>query len=111
MFCPECGVEYREGFAECSDCRVALVETLPLEPESDHSGEGWETIEYAGYQAGQVPVLKSVLDAEGIEYFLTDESMDTIYGSLPLLRAPRLTVRREHAERVREILSELAAGE
>jgi hypothetical protein len=27
MYCPLCGAEYREGFAECSDCRVGLVAT------------------------------------------------------------------------------------
>jgi hypothetical protein len=25
MFCPFCQAEYRDGFAECSDCRVSLV--------------------------------------------------------------------------------------
>lgn len=25
-YCPGCGVEYRPGFAECSDCRVTLVD-------------------------------------------------------------------------------------
>jgi hypothetical protein len=29
MFCPNCRVEYRPGFARCSDCGVDLVEVLP----------------------------------------------------------------------------------
>jgi hypothetical protein len=34
MYCPACGVEYRDGFIECSDCRVALLAgTRPPEPE------------------------------------------------------------------------------
>jgi hypothetical protein len=28
MFCPECGVEYRPGFAHCTDCDVDLVPEL-----------------------------------------------------------------------------------
>ena len=33
MFCPICKSEYREGFATCSDCHVALVSEVP-EPDS-----------------------------------------------------------------------------
>ena len=33
MFCPQCRVEYREGFTECSDCKVPLVAELPEETE------------------------------------------------------------------------------
>jgi hypothetical protein len=29
MYCPQCGVEYREGFTECSDCHVALAAGAP----------------------------------------------------------------------------------
>jgi hypothetical protein len=29
MFCPNCRAEYRAGFAQCSDCEVNLVESLP----------------------------------------------------------------------------------
>jgi hypothetical protein len=35
MYCPQCRVEYREGFTECSDCNVPLVPVLP--PEAPHS--------------------------------------------------------------------------
>lgn len=39
MYCPRCRVEYRPGFARCSDCEVDLVEELaplnPPEPELD----------------------------------------------------------------------------
>jgi membrane protease YdiL (CAAX protease family) len=33
MLCPQCGGEYREGFALCADCGVALVEGPVEEPE------------------------------------------------------------------------------
>src|ERR1051325_3401947 len=36
MYCPQCGAEYRQGFASCSDCHVSLVHERPhsLEQES-----------------------------------------------------------------------------
>jgi hypothetical protein len=34
MFCPNCKVEYRRGFRECSDCHVPLVEYLPTDDTS-----------------------------------------------------------------------------
>lgn len=34
MLCPQCSVEYREGFTECSDCRVPLVAELPAHAEA-----------------------------------------------------------------------------
>jgi hypothetical protein len=29
MYCPSCGSEYREGYTDCPDCKVSLVERLP----------------------------------------------------------------------------------
>src|SRR4051794_3900450 len=34
MWCPSCRSEYREGFTECADCAVALVEHLPEPPDT-----------------------------------------------------------------------------
>jgi hypothetical protein len=33
MFCPACKSEYREGYTRCNDCDVALVATLPPQPD------------------------------------------------------------------------------
>ena len=38
MFCPSCGADYRDGFAQCSDCAVPLADVLP---------EGWKRSESA----------------------------------------------------------------
>ncbi|HEX3029283.1 MAG TPA: hypothetical protein VHT34_08275 [Clostridia bacterium] len=36
-WCPNCRVEYREGFKVCNDCEVELVDELEPEPEKDES--------------------------------------------------------------------------
>ena len=51
MFCPDCGGEYREGFFECADCKVALVERLPenFEPKGrSHSSGELALVDIAG---------------------------------------------------------------
>jgi hypothetical protein len=52
MFCPTCKTEYREGFTDCADCRVALVHELPRaenHPPGDEQlasppGTGWVVV-------------------------------------------------------------------
>jgi hypothetical protein len=39
MFCPNCGLEYRPGFARCNDCDVDLVEEPPGKGEGEAGGE------------------------------------------------------------------------
>jgi hypothetical protein len=71
MFCPVCKAEYRYGFAECSDCGVALVEQL-----SDDSGVAARTIGnpdamevlWAGVDARTSSSIGSALDAAKIAY-------------------------------------------
>ena len=51
MYCPQCGVEYREGFTECSDCHVFLVPGMA--PEARDRGAKPEA---SGYRsAPQIP--------------------------------------------------------
>ena len=35
MFCPKCGLEYREGFTECAYCHIPLVDELPEGVDAD----------------------------------------------------------------------------
>jgi hypothetical protein len=39
LYCPQCGVEYREGFSECADCLVPLVTGDP-QKETDAPAAG-----------------------------------------------------------------------
>ena len=37
MYCPQCGVEYREGFTECADCQVGLVAADPRQQQAEEA--------------------------------------------------------------------------
>ncbi len=72
MFCPECGAEYREGFAECADCSVPLTAEMPARamPDDEPTVGVFRTAD-----ATLLPVLKSVLTAAGIPFSVQgDES-------------------------------------
>jgi hypothetical protein len=84
MFCPQCHVEYREGFVECSDCHVPLTDDLP------ESGTPADSLPVAHEQAveGDLDVLirtgcdspvaiglaKSLLRESGIPFFAMDQN-------------------------------------
>jgi hypothetical protein len=38
-WCPNCGAEYREGFSECADCGVTLVDEAPAPKPHRHAHE------------------------------------------------------------------------
>lgn len=109
MYCPKCKTEYTEGILVCADCGVALATLLPDEPSSfdyeDYRGES----AYLGYKsydeipevlnAGDVVMIKSLLDCEAIDYYMEGEFSP--YG------IHRLMVLKEQVEEAREILKDL----
>jgi hypothetical protein len=69
MFCPKCGKEYEEDIYVCSAFGVSLVMELLADPTN-------ESLELAEFEeilfapnAGEMAVIKSLLDNEGIVYF------------------------------------------
>lgn len=63
-FCPQCRSEFRPGFDRCSDCGVALVDTLP--PER-HPEPHYELL-MATADPDLLPLVLSALRAADIPY-------------------------------------------
>jgi hypothetical protein len=102
MFCPKCRAEYREGFTVCGDCGTTLVPELPPEPPKETPSGGVDFEEVLGFMdEGVVAIVKSLLDEEEIDYYVVGEF------SVPKGPDQKLMVRKDQAERAKEILKDL----
>lgn len=101
MFCPLCKSEYREGYRVCSDCDVELVEELP--PEAEVGYIGYDEV-LSTFNPGDIAIIKSVLDTEGITYFFQGEHFTYV---IPLALQARLMVKKDQVEQARELLKDL----
>jgi hypothetical protein len=71
MFCPKCKTEYREGFTQCADCNVPLVDELP--PASEHV-EYIDLVEVLNTNDQSVIALaKAGLEKQNIHYVAQGE--------------------------------------
>ena len=96
MYCPNCRSEYRAGFTGCKDCDVALV--LELTPEAEP--EFVDLVEILSIaDAGQIPLIKSILDAEEIPYLAQGENFN-LARNLPV----RFLVPGEYFAQARDVL-------
>ena len=96
MFCPECRREYKEGFYTCRDCGVSLVAELRLEPAPE-CFEFEKILVFLG--PSDVTMIRSLLDSEGITYYIKGESPDSDDTAL--------MVRKDQADEARQILEGL----
>jgi hypothetical protein len=71
MYCPKCRSEYRPGFTRCNDCDVALIAELHAEAKPDFV-DLVEVLSTA--DAGQIAIIKSILEAEDIPYLAQGEN-------------------------------------
>ena len=99
MYCPACRAEFREGFLECTDCDVDLVEKL--EPMRRMPGfVKMATI----FREGNIAVIKASFDKTEIEYFFEGEHSHRL---APVPLAARLMVREDFRREAESILKDL----
>jgi hypothetical protein len=101
MFCPKCRTEYREGFYVCSDCNSALVDELPPEKKAIYV-EYEEVLET--FNAADVAVIKSVLEAENITYYFSPENF-MLVG--PLVVPVKLMIKKSELKKAKRALAGL----
>lgn len=113
MYCPQCGGEYREGFFECADCEVALVENPP--EEESHPDLKLVTVLESSDPALLAITESLLLEAE-IPYFKKGEQIQDLLaprfpaGFSVLVGPVFVQVPEEHAEAARELLEALKSA-
>ena len=114
MYCPECGGEYREGFYQCADCGVALVETAPVQPEPAPLRDLVTVLEVR--DPGVLAIAESLLLEAGIPYLKNGDALqDLLSGRMGLgysvATGPvQVQVAEEHAEVAAQLLAEPTQG-
>ncbi len=109
MYCPKCRTEYRKGFSTCADCNIPLVPKLPPEPPPPPAPEYARYINlYSPQNEIESSLLKSILDSEGISYFVRNDN----FGSLEvgphigLFNAKMIKVQDDQYEKAKELLTD-----
>lgn len=89
----------------CDDCRTALVPELP--PPTP-TGPAAELVAYekvlVTYNAGDIALLKSILDGTNIAYYFLGEYFN--YAD-PLVQPARLMVKKDQVRDVKELLKDI----
>lgn len=104
MFCPKCRTEYRQGFTECADCKVPLVDELPPELEAE-----WVDLVtvLATINASTVALAKSMLEEARIKYVATGELPKQMFA----IGTVKIQVSKEDQEEARELLEGIEGKE
>ncbi len=104
MFCPKCGREYKTDIYVFSECGMSLLPELRTDP----TNESRKLVEFEEIlftpNPGNMALIKSLLDSQGIEYHLRGEFFSSEYR---FVQPARLMVRTDQAEEVEEILKSL----
>jgi hypothetical protein len=108
VYCPQCLVEYREGFSECSDCRVALVAGAPPEPADSFDPTLDLVVVLETSDRVQLALAKGLLEDAGIPFFVLGQ-ITTLVNDIDgfLHKWCRLQVPRDREAQARELLESM----
>jgi hypothetical protein len=106
MYCPQCGLEYRDGFTECSDCRVPLsAGTPPPEPADGFDPSIGLVVVLETNDRIQLAMAKGLLEEAGIPFFVLGQITMLVTDVDGFLRKwVRLQVPRDREAEAREVL-------
>lgn len=113
MFCPKCEQEFAWDIMICPRCDVETVDRLPG-PTPTPDVELVSVL--ATGDAGIIAVAQSLLEAEGIDYFLRGDGLQDLFGfgritGFSYAMGPaEFCVRSEDAVRARALLDGLQAS-
>ena len=106
MYCPQCRVEYRDGFTECSDCQVRLLTgTAPPEPVHPFDPNLDLVVVLETDDPVQLFLAKGLLEDADIPFFVLGQIATLIQDLDPFLhKRVRVQVPRDREAEARELL-------
>jgi hypothetical protein len=109
MYCPQCRVEYRDGFIECSDCHIPLsFGTPPPEPALPSDPALGLVVVLETNDRMQLALAKGLLEDAGIPFFALGQIATLVQDVDPFLHKwVRVQVPRDREAEARELLETL----
>ena len=109
MYCPQCRVEYREGFTECADCRVPLsAGAPPPEPANSFDPALGLAVVLETNDRIHLALAKGLLEDAGIPFFVLGQIATLVQDVDPFLHKwVRVQVPRDREAEARELLESL----
>ena len=92
-YCPKCRDEFQDGVEVCPDCKIALVEELPAQPEREEIDEPLAMM------------WTEILENEGIHSLVKSRDLRAAMYMPSLLSRCEVHVLASQAEKARQILA------
>jgi hypothetical protein len=109
VYCPQCGVEYREGFTECSDCQVPLLTgSIPPRPASPFDPALDLVVVLETNDRVQLAMAKGLFEDAGIPFYVLGQIATLIQDVDAFLHKwVRVQVPRDREAEARQLLETL----